>query len=914
MVKKRNSEIKDEGSSTESNEDVRNHSTSGDPCKHVNPAVRPTIVNKVLKSSGLEKECEMCIKNDQKFKPVMVGDTSLEENDVQEKPDLTLWMCLRCGSQLCGKAHNKHALQHATTPRSDSHVIVVNTTTHLIWCYKCNTEINSNGKIADCIDAIKRQVNKDVSHQLVSDIEKKMCIGNDESAKLDTMTTSAASTVTTVCKATDLETQTRSKNAIPISKQVIPLPAPAQYRDINFSASKNIFISGGVVDGLPRVRGLTNLGNTCFFNAVLQCLARTPYLLEVLQETKQEGENFQLPGGLLKLPDGTEENIEPISGTLKEWRPLTEAFAETLSELQSGASGVFSPSKLLKLLTSKWPQFAGADQHDSHELLRHLLEGVRNEDMRRYQEVILIKTGYSTHVNPDSVDAKVKAKIKFYGNQISNRMLLPERVFRGFIVSTLTCGDCNHISPRQESFLDISLPVNAEKPQPPVRRKASPEPDYSYRPAGSTGTKPLSNKDRRQAKRAQKAAAKREKNLFNSNATPAETNVVIDGGGDAESGGDDDGMSDADVEDNLTDDSQPKKGSGTNVDQNGNQAGAVAIAAVTSPEKRDDSPENPDKEGPGENNVYGKFEISHEGAEKLRKKQSIHSDHPHRDQDSKSHRQRTNSRSDWSSTLAPRYQCEDNECSIQSCFNAFTAIEMMTGNNKVCCDECKVKTNSTKQFLVSSPPAVLILHLKRFQVGPRGMLRKMTKTVTFPAILDIAPFCRARVKLSPTVKRDQKKLLYSLYGVVEHSGTMHGGHYVAYVKVRPQLKRDDPRWEFLPKGTKAELDQEDEQALQTEREIAKQRARQMHHTGDCDSDDIPSSSESSDRSSRSSAGPTSDGEEEGAVGYTPQPEIQPDVDPPPGKWYYVSDSHVRETSEAHVLDAQAYLLFYERIY
>lgn len=92
-------------------------------------------------------------------------------------------------------------------------------------------------------------------------------------------------------------------------------------------------------------------------------------------------------------------------------------------------------------------------------------------------------------------------------------------------------------------------------------------------------------------------------------------------------------------------------------------------------------------------------------------------------------RVRTQSHSDWCTTIAPRYQCEDGECSIQSCLNNFTAVELMTGNNKVGCDECtkringegenvkKIYTNATKQFLISSPPAVLILHLKRFQVS-----------------------------------------------------------------------------------------------------------------------------------------------------------------------------------------------------
>jgi len=33
------------------------------------------------------------------------------------------------------------------------------------------------------------------------------------------------------------------------------------------------------------------------------------------------------------------------------------------------------------------------------------------------------------------------------------------------------------------------------------------------------------------------------------------------------------------------------------------------------------------------------------------------------------------------------------------------------------------------------------------------------------------------------MKPGHNQVLYALYGVVEHSGTLHGGHYVAYVKV-----------------------------------------------------------------------------------------------------------------------------------
>lgn len=126
-----------------------------------------------------------------------------------------------------------------------------------------------------------------------------------------------------------------------------------------------------------------------------------------------------------------------------------------------------------------------------------------------------------------------------------------------------------------------------------------------------------------------------------------------------------------------------------------------------------------------------------------------------------------------------------------------------------------------------------------------------------------------------------------------------GGHYVAYVKVRPKLSKSDPRWNYLPKGTKSELDQIDEQKMELEKQAARVKKRQTSTTKDSD-DSMTSTSMSS----------SSSDEEENAVGGSDEPSQEA----PPGKWYYVSDSHVREMSEDSVLKAQAYILFYERIF
>lgn len=362
--------------------------------------------------------------------------------------------------------------------------------------------------------------------------------------------------------------------------------------------------------------------------------------------------------------------LKPINGELNSWGNLTAELAETLEQLQSANnSGVFTPSKLLKQLTSKWPQFAGGDQHDSHELLRHLLESVRCEDLRRYQSVILKLLGYSSKSDPQSVEEGTKQKIKFYGQQVSDRILRPEQVFRGFLVSTLTCQDCFHTSSRHEYFLDISLPIIIEKPHPP-RRKPSPEPVLS-----KYQSKKEKERERRAKRNLKKQAAKETPQDSLKNPSASSSGEQTDG----------------DVEDNVQEDAKAGKNTPTDnskvvCDDNGNaDSGPDMEPLLDDAEKSTSNVKNEMIElgisSTGVNNLIKHSTKADSSLSEVMETLDLDDDQNRKPKQSR--RVRTYSYADWSTTLSPRYQCDDGECSVQSCLNNFTWVELMTGNNKV---------------------------------------------------------------------------------------------------------------------------------------------------------------------------------------------------------------------------------------
>lgn len=97
----------DEGSTDSGDDRDRNDDSlkSTSKCSHVNKSIVVAKIKKIIKN-GLANACVEC----EKEKAANINNNANEDDEFEY--DQSLWLCLRCGVQLCGRAANKHALQH----------------------------------------------------------------------------------------------------------------------------------------------------------------------------------------------------------------------------------------------------------------------------------------------------------------------------------------------------------------------------------------------------------------------------------------------------------------------------------------------------------------------------------------------------------------------------------------------------------------------------------------------------------------------------------------------------------------------------------------------------------------------------------------------------------------------------------
>jgi ubiquitin C-terminal hydrolase len=127
---------------------------------------------------------------------------------------------------------------------------------------------------------------------------------------------------------------------------------------------------------------------------------------------------------------------------------------------------------------------------------------------------------------------------------------------------------------------------------------------------------------------------------------------------------------------------------------------------------------------------------------------------------------------------------------IDDCFKQFTQSEKLSDYK---CEECNQVGKNESSTSVWELPEQLIIHLKRFSVTGytatyEPIHHKETKLVNFPLTdLDVSNCCHK------DNKPDHK---YDLQAIVQHSGTLRFGHYVAYA----QNDANDKWYEFNDSG------------------------------------------------------------------------------------------------------------------
>lgn len=185
------------------------------------------------------------------------------------------------------------------------------------------------------------------------------------------------------------------------------------------------------------IKGLTNLGNTCFMNSALQCLSNTPELKEYFVSRVYEQEV-------------NEDNPLGNGGA------LAQAFGGLIQQLWSGqGSSAFTPRDFKWSLARFAPQFSGYAQQDTQELLAFLLDGL-HEDLNRIKKKPYIEA-------PDWAGGGTREMVAFAKRQWDIYKMRNDSVivdlFQGQYKSTLVCPVCAKVSIKFDPFMYLTLPL-----------------------------------------------------------------------------------------------------------------------------------------------------------------------------------------------------------------------------------------------------------------------------------------------------------------------------------------------------------------------------------------------------------------------------------------------------------------------
>jgi len=206
--------------------------------------------------------------------------------------------------------------------------------------------------------------------------------------------------------------------------------------------------------------GLANLGNTCYFNSIIQCLSNCKpfkeYLLskEYIKDLQINQNNFEI------------EIKQKLSFELR------KLFCH-LWKFSKDEEDYWIPSSFKKLFSEKIIFFQNSQQHDSQEALLCLLDSFQNEI--QYKIIYDLKNNYLFNIFSNIKDMPFLIKnIQKYPKEYLHYLAYKSHsiffkkyskineIFNGIMITQLTCPNTNISNFIFEPFYILTLPIPNE--------------------------------------------------------------------------------------------------------------------------------------------------------------------------------------------------------------------------------------------------------------------------------------------------------------------------------------------------------------------------------------------------------------------------------------------------------------------